>query len=184
MPTLPPRLPPLEEKEWSAEQRELLAPMARDGHVANVFKTLARHPKLLKRWLPFANHILFKSSLAPREREMLILRTAWRTRAHYEWGHHVEIGRRAGLSDAEIERIREGADAPGWTPAEAALLRAVDELHGEGRLSDATWATLAGRYETAQLMDLVFTVGNYTALAMALNSFGVTLEAGLGGLPG
>jgi alkylhydroperoxidase family enzyme len=179
-----PRLAPLEEKEWSAEQRELLAPIARDGRVANIFATLARHPKLLKRWLPFANHILFKSSLPPRDREMLILRLAWRARAEYEWSHHVEIGGRAGLSEAEIARIAKGADAPGWTPFEAALLRAVDELHGQSRLSEPTWAALSERYDTAQLMDLIFTVGNYAALAMALNSFGVPLEEGLEGFPG
>lgn len=183
MPSMQPRLRPLEEREWSAEQRELLAPMVRDGRVANIFRTLAHYPKLLKRWLPFANHLLFKSSLPPREREMLILRAAWRSRAEYEWGQHVEIGRRAGLSDAEIARIAEGADALGWTPFEAILLRAVDELQSETRLGDVTWAALAERYDTAQLMDLVFTVGNYTALAMALNSFGVPLDEGLRGFP-
>ena len=133
---LEPRLAPLEEGEWSGEQRELLAPLARDGHVANIFRTLARHPKLLKRWLPFANHLLFKSSLAPREREMLILRIAWHTGAEYEWGHHAVIGRGAGLSDAEIERVAAGPAAPGWTAFEAVLLRAVDELHGRSCLGD------------------------------------------------
>lgn len=171
-----PRLAPLEEAEWSAEQRELLAPIARNGRVFNIFKTLVRHPKLMKRWLPFANHILFKSSLPPRDREMLILRLAWRARAEYEWGHHVEIAERAGLSEVEIQRVTAGPDAPGWTPFEAALLRAVDELHGRSRLSDGTWTVLAERYDTTQVMDLIFTVGNYAALAMALNSLGVALE--------
>src|SRR5260370_1111034 len=97
-----PRIVPLEEKDWNDEQRQLLAPMAQGGRVPNIFKTLVRHPKLLKRWLPFANHILFKSSLAPREREMLILRVAWVARAEYEWGDHQEIGHRAGLRDAAI----------------------------------------------------------------------------------
>ena len=178
-----PRIVPLEERDWNDEQRQLLAPMAQGGRVPNIFKTLVRHPKLLKRWLPFANHILFKSSLAPREREMLILRVAWVARAEYEWGHHQEIGQRAGLSDAEIVRIAAGPDAPGWTPFEAALLRAVDELQRASRMSSSTWATLAERYDAAQLMDVVFTIGNYTALAMALNSFGVTLDEGLRGFP-
>jgi alkylhydroperoxidase family enzyme len=178
-----PRLAPLEEKEWSAEQRELLAPLARDGRVANIFRTLARHPKLLRHWLPFATHLLFKSSLGPREREILILRVAWRARAEYEWAQHAKIGRQAGLTPAEIARIAEGADAPGWTPFEAVLLRAVDELHGQSCLSDRTWAALAERYDDAQLTDLVFTVGSYAALAMALNSFGVPLDEGLSGFP-
>lgn len=177
------RIVPLEEKDWSDEQRQLLAPMVQAGRVPNIFKTLVRHPKLLKRWLPFANHILFKSSLAPREREMLILRVAWVARAEYEWGHHQESGRRAGLTDAEIVRIAAGPDAPGWTKVEAALLRAVDELHRSSRLGSATWTTLAEHYDTAQMMDVVFTIGNYVALAMALNSFGVALDEGLRGFP-
>jgi len=178
-----PRIVPLEEKDWNDEQRQLLAPMVQGGRVPNIFKTLVRHPKLLKRWLPFANHILFKSSLAPREREMLILRVAWVARAEYEWGHHQEVGQRAGLSDAEIVRIAAGPDAPGWTQFEAALLRAVDELHRSSRIGNSTWTRLAERYDTAQLMDVVFTVGNYAALAMALNSFGVMLDDGLRGFP-
>jgi 4-carboxymuconolactone decarboxylase len=176
-----PRLPPLAEEQWSAEQRELMAPFAREGRIHNIFTTLVRHPKLLKRWLPFANHILFKSSLAPREREMVILRTAWLCRAEYEWGQHVVIGKKAGLSEAEIARIAEGPDATGWSAFDAAILSAVDELRDDACLSDASWAALAQRYDTAQLMDLLFTAGNYAMLAMALNSLGVRLDPGLAG---
>ena len=176
-----PRLAPLEEKDWSEEQREILAPMVSSGRVYNIFKTLIRHPKLLKRWMPFANHILAKSTLAPREREMAILRIGWLCRAEYEWGHHVEIARRAGVSDAEIARIAEGPKAAGWTPHEAALLAAVDELHQDTCITDATWAALSQRYEPQQLMDLVFTVGNYTVVSMALNTLGVRLEMGYAG---
>jgi 4-carboxymuconolactone decarboxylase len=176
-----PRVIPLEEAAWSDEQRELLAPMGRNGRVYNIFKTLARYPKLLKRWLPLGNHLLFKSSLRPRDRELLILRTAWLARAEYEWGQHMQIGQREGLTMAEIARIAEGPDAAGWTPEEAALLRAADELHGDACLSDASWAALGARYDTAQLMDIVFTVGAYAMLAMALNSFGVRLDPGIDG---
>ena len=176
-----PRIPPLEETEWSEEQREILAPMIRGGRVYNIFKTVVRHPKLLKRWLPFANHILNKSTLMPREREMAILRIGWLCRSEYEWGQHVEIGKRAGLGEAEIARIGAGPDAPGWTPFEAALLRAVDELHADACISDQTWAALGQRLDTAQLMDLVFTVGNYTIVSMALNTFGVRLDDGIKG---
>lgn len=176
-----PRLLPLEEEEWSAEQRELLAPISRTGRVYNIFKTLVRYPKLLKRYLPFANHILFKSSLLARERELLILRVAWLARAEYEWGQHVAIAGREGLSAAEIERVALGAEAAGWTPVEAALIRAADELHADHCIGDATWAALSRRYDAAQLMDIVFTVGNYAMLAMALNSLSVRLDPGIAG---
>jgi 4-carboxymuconolactone decarboxylase len=176
-----PRLAPLEEKDWSPEQRDLLAPMIRNGRVYNVFKTLARYPKLMKRWLPFANHLLFKSSLAARERELLILRTAWLTRAEYEWGQHVEIAKREGLSTPEIERVAVGPDAPGWAEDDAALLRTADELLGDACLSERSWTALNRRFGEAQIMDIVFTVGGYAMLAMALNSFGVGLDDGLKG---
>lgn len=178
-----PRLTPLEETQWSAEQRELLAPIQqRNGRVYNVFATLARHPKLMKRWLPFANHLLFKSSLAARDRELLILRAARLTRSDYEWGQHVEIAQREGLSPAEIARVADGPDAPGWTAEDAALLRAADELWEDACLGEASWAALRRRFGEAEIMDVIFTVGGYALLAMALNSLGVRLDEGLSGL--
>jgi 4-carboxymuconolactone decarboxylase len=179
-----PRIAPLPEAEWSAEQRELLAVVTRGKPAANVFATLVRHPKLFQRWTPFGGHLLYASSLAPRERELVILRTAWRTRSEYEWGQHVEIARRAGLGEAEIARVAEGAEAAGWTAHEAALLRAVDELSRDARISEASWQALSLRLSEAQMMDLIFTVGAYAMLAMALNSFGTPLDAGLTGFPG
>jgi len=173
------RMRPLEAAQWDEEQREILAPLSRGGQVFNIFKTLIRHPKLLKRWLPFANHILGKSTLSPREREILILRVGWKCEAPYEWAQHVVIGKRAGLQDLEIERIKEGAGAPGWTTSEAALLNAADELLGKVRIGDETWAILTAHYDTRQLMDIVFTVGNYSLVSMALNTFGVPLDEGL-----
>ena len=181
MPPKEPRIAPLAEREWSAEQRELLTLVTRGKPAHNVFTTLVRHPKLFKRWIPFGGHLLYASSLAPRERELLILRTAWLAQAEYEWGQHVEIAKRAGLTAAEIERVAAGPDAGGWIPEEAALLTAADELYADACLSEQTWSALRQRYSETQMMDLVFTVGAYAMLAMALNSFGVRLDAGLKG---
>ena len=91
--------------------------------------------------------------------------------------------RAAGLSDEEIARIPKGADAAGWSAADRALLRATDELHGDAFISDATWPELATSLSTQQLMDLVFTIGQYNLVSMALNSFGVQPEPGLAPLP-
>ena len=176
-----PRIAPLPESEWSAEQRELLLLVTRGKPAANVFTTLVRHPKLFKRWIPFGGHLLYASSLAPRERELLILRTAWLARAEYEWGQHVEIAKRAGLGEAEIERVAAGPDAEGWSATDAALLGAADELCTESRLSERSWEALSRRFSETQMMDLVFTVGAYAMLAMALNSFGTRLDQGLSG---
>lgn len=177
----PPRVPPLPQSEWDTEVKEILQELPGDGRVFNIFSTLARHPKLLKRWLVFGTHIFRKSSLPAREREIVILRMGWLCRAEYEWSHHVAIGKQAGLSAQDIQRITSGPDAPGWDPFEAVLLRAVDELHANCRIGDSTWKALAGRYNTQQILDLLFTAGQYNMVSMVLNSVGVQLEEGFEG---
>jgi alkylhydroperoxidase family enzyme len=179
-----PRLAPLPEEEWDEEVRDLLRGAGLGGaRPLRIFTTLAHHPKLLKRWLVFGSHVLAKSSLSPRERELAILRVGWLCRAEYEWGQHVLIARASGLSDEEIERVTRGPDAPGWDPFEAALLRAVDELHADSFVSDATWRALSARYDVRQLIDLIFTVGQYTLVSMALNTLGVQRDPGVPGFP-
>ena len=176
-----PRLEPLAEEKWDDETRETLERLKVDGRVFNIFRTLAAHPKLLKKWLVFGNHILNKSTLPPRERELLILRVGWLCRAEYEWGQHVVIGKMAGLTDDEIDRVKEGPDAPGWSEFDAMLLRAVDELRAQSFISDAVWDALAATYDTRQLLDLIFTVGQYNLVSMALNTLGVRLDEGVAG---
>jgi 4-carboxymuconolactone decarboxylase len=178
-----PRLAPAEPDVWDDKVRELLVKKrpeefgAAEQPVFNVFKTLANYPALMKRLAPWGNHVLFKSSLPPREREILILRAGWLARASYEWAHHVEIGlATAGLTVADIQNIKAGPDDESVPPNDAVLLRAADELVRDQFVSDTTWAVLEERFTPEQLMDLVFTVGHYTMMCMALNSFGVQLE--------
>jgi alkylhydroperoxidase family enzyme len=176
-----PRLEPTTEADWDDETRETLERLKVDGRVFNIFRTLAAHPKLLKQWLVFGNYILNKSTLPPRERELLILRIGWLCRAEYEWGQHVVIGKRAGLTDEEIDRIKEGPEAAGWSEFDATLLRAVDELRAQAFISDPVWSALSARYDAQQLLDLVFTVGQYNLVSMALNTLGVRLDEGIAG---
>ena len=181
-----PRIAPLPDAQIDPETRALLGG-ASGGvgapRILNIFRTLAVHPKLLKRWLVFGSHVLAKSTLPPRERELAILRVGWLCRAEYEWGQHVAIGRASGLRDDEIARIPAGPDAPGWSDRDRHLLRATDELVGDRFVSDPTWAALAADWSTEQLVDLVFAVGQYTLVSMALNTFGVQLDAGVEGFP-
>lgn len=174
-----PRLTPLEAAEWSEEVRQIMQPMVAKGEVFNIFKTLARHPDLMRRWLVFGNHILFKSTLPARERELVILRIGWLCQAEYEWGQHVRIGLATGLSKDEIHRIKAGPDAAEWSAQDRLLLTATDELRADAHISDATWQGLGKYYNTQQLMDMVFTIGQYNLVSMALNTFGVQLDAGL-----
>ena len=179
-----PRVAPLADSEWNDEAEEVLGRLRRgDGRVLNIFRTLGHHPKLLKRWMVFGNHVLSKSSLSPRDREIAILRIGWLCQAEYEWGQHADISRQIGMTEAEITRVSAGPGAEGWTPLESALIRAVDELHADAMISNETWEALSAHYETQQLMDLVFTVGQYNLVSMALNTLGVQLDEGVAGFP-
>ncbi|MCP4751852.1 MAG: carboxymuconolactone decarboxylase family protein [Proteobacteria bacterium] len=176
-----PRLKPLEENEWSEEQREVVLRAGGSDNPPNIFKTLVRHEKLLKRWTVFAAHVLNKSTFPEREREIAILRIGWLCRSGYEWGQHVVIGKRCGLTDEEIDRIAAGPDAEDWSRTDRAILRATDELNADAFISDPTWAELKQTYSDQQIMDLIFTVGNYNLVSMTLNTLGVQLEPGMEG---
>ena len=176
-----PRIAPLQESEWNEEVTAMLAPIAKGGRVLNIFRTLSQHSNLARRWMVFANHILGKSTLSARDRELLILRIGFLCQAEYEWGQHVAIARRIGMSDAEILSAKTGPDTPNLDELDRLLLQATDELHADAHVSDQTWAGLSEHYSTQQLMDLVFTVGQYNLVSMALNSFGVQLDEGIGG---
>ncbi len=181
-----PRLDPLPVDQWDDEQAKLMAPMQNNegvGEIAsNLFTTLVRYPKLFKRWTVFANHCLFKSSLDDVGRELAILRIAWLTQADYEWGQHVLIARNCGMSDTIISRVKKGAAASGWTDEQVAILTAVDQLHADCEINDDCWQTLNQTLNEKQILDLIFTVGNYRLLATVMRSVGVERDAGVPGL--
>ena len=177
-----PRIEPLPAAEVPEEVRRY-AGAGPNRPVLNIYRTLARHPGLAKRWLVFGSHVLSKSTLDARTRELVILRTGWRCQSEYEWGQHARIGKAAGLSDDEIKRIAQGPDAPGWSELDRALLRATDELHDDSFICDPTWQVLARHLDQQQLIDLIFAVGQYTLVSMALNTLGVQPEPGLPPLP-
>lgn len=173
-----PRIAPMREEQLNDDQKELMKRFGR-GPVLNIFGTMLNHPELMRRWLVFANHVLGKSTLPARERELVILRIGYLCRSGYEWGQHVVIARQAGLTDDEIRRIKVGPSASGWSEVDKLLLQATDELRADAFVADATWQGLARHFTTQQLMDLVFAAGQYNLVSMALNSFGVQPEPGL-----
>lgn len=176
-----PRAKPLQPADWSEEAAQIMQPITRNGEPLNIFKTLAHHPALLKRWLVFANHILGKSTLDLRTRELLILRIGALCEAGYEWGQHVLISREGGMSDAEIRSAKTGSSTPGLSDVDRLLFKATEELHTDAFVSDVTYQGLAEHFSTQQLMDIVFTVGQYNLVSMALNTFGVQPDPGLPG---
>ena len=175
------RIPMRDLSQLSGEDADTAAKNRMGGRELNIFRVMMNHPALTRRWTVFAGHILHKQTVPVREREMLILRIGWLNQAEYEWAQHVEIAKRAGISDAEIERIKAGPSA-GWNTHEAALLQAADDLFENSVVSDATWAALSASYSTEQMMDVVFTIGQYNLVSWALNSFGVPLDDWLPGV--
>ena len=186
----PPRIPPLMPPEWDTAAYDAVGafPSGRD-FVLSHYETddargvhgvgvILRHPALAKAFLTFNNHVAIASTVSRRIRELLILRISWLCRSEYEFVQHVVLGRKAGLSEVELERVQFGPDATGWDPVDADLVRAVDELHLDARIHDATWTRLSAHFSTMQLMDIVFAVGCYEILAMAFKTFGVQLEPG------
>ena len=184
-----PRVKPLLPPDWTETEHDALSTMPSvrsfvlanwqgDSRGTNGIGAMLHHPAATKAFLAFNNHVAIASSLPKRERELVILRISWLRRAEYEFVQHIVLGRRAGLSDAEIERVADGPDAAGWAPADADLLRAVDELLSDACISEATWARLSPSFSEQQRIDLIYAVGCYELLAMLFKSLGAQIEPG------
>ena len=183
------RIPPARRADWSTEMQDFVDGFRssvagagpEEGRQAgdNLLGTLARYPSLAMAFLTFNKHLLSGSKLSIRERELLVLRVAHLRQAEYEWAQHVILADRAGVTADEIARVTTGPDAPEWIPIERALLQSVDQLLDDGIIDDDTWKVLAAEFDEQKLMDVVFTVGCYSMLAMSLRSFGIEPEEGL-----
>lgn len=180
------RVPNLPREEWTDAARDVFAfwgePNAREeGSRTNMTMVLANHPALALAYNTFGKHLLLNSTIAVRPRELVVLRAAWLQKCEYEWHYHVGYALSAGLTMGEIAAIRDGWRAPEWDgkDEDRAILRAVDELIDSSRLSDDTWDALSRHYSRQQLMDLVFTIGNYVMLGWAVATFGIPIEDGV-----
>ena len=146
---------------------------ATGGEPPKIFTTLARHRRLFRRWLWFASALMPGGVLPRAETELVILRVAHNSGSEYEWTQHERIAAAAGLSADEIERVRSGPGAAGWSQRQQLLLRATDELHAERTISDSLWAELRPLYSDRELIELCMLIGHYEMLAMTLNALGV-----------
>ncbi len=173
-----PRIPPLPEAEWTPDQREILSAITMgQGQVYNIFRTQIRLPDAMRAFLAWGGYILSRrNDLPAREREIVILRIGFLCRSGYEWAQHQRIGLQVGLTADEIARIKQGPDAPGWSPADRALLKATDELHADQFITTPTWAALCAHFSESQRVNLIYTAGQYTQVSMLLNTLGVQLD--------
>lgn len=174
MPPTTPRLPPLDPDKFTDEQAELAGGRGGPRSQLNVVRLLVQNPALYRNWMPFAMHLISASSLSARERELVILHTCALCGGKYDVAQHRVIAQRAGLSVTDIEAAI--SDGAGLDEFERTLLNAVGELVNERRIADATYAALAKRFSPQQLLDLVFTIGNYTMMSMTTNTFDVQVE--------
>ena len=171
-----PRVPPLPESEWTDEHRALVARYAPDGNPGNALRTLLRVPALADRVFPVLNYVSNDSTLSPRHRTLLILRTAWLTQNGNLWATHATRAAGAGLTPEEVLRVAQGPISPnsiGWSPFEEALIGLADQLFRNSSVTDATWELLAAEYDQHNLMDAVVTVNEITAQSILFNSLGV-----------
>ena len=150
-----------------------------DGKVQNIFATLAKNTRVLKRFSDLGGTLLFRGVVPGREREIVILRVGWNCQSQYEFGQHTTIGKRLGLTDAEIADLCRDRAAGTWSEADAELIDLADELCAQDCVSDATWAKLAARWEEDALIELVVCAGFYRMVSGFLNSAGVQLDEGV-----
>jgi 4-carboxymuconolactone decarboxylase len=168
-----PRIAPVLEAQWNDVQRQLVAKHVAGGHPDNGLRTLLNLPELADAVMPYTNYLTDGSSLIGRQRELLVMRAAWLGGSQVLWAVHAPLARNAGISPEEFRRIALGPDASGWDPFEASLLRLADQLFKNSSVTNATWQTLAARYNMFNLMDAVETVNHFIVLTMIYNSFGV-----------
>jgi alkylhydroperoxidase family enzyme len=173
------RIPPLEPGQWTPEQRKRFDPNGTGQPAANVFVTFVRNPPADRVRGPINQHILNATTLSVRQRETLLMRIGVLCRSEYEWAAHSRLGRRAGMTDADVARIVNGPDTGGGDPLELALIRATDDLYRDDTVSGATWSALSRSLDTRQLLDVLIAVGGYRSTSMAINSAGVQLDANM-----
>jgi alkylhydroperoxidase family enzyme len=174
-----PRIAPGTAKEIGHLNAGLIALVSRklgSRRSLNVFTTIARHPKLFRKWFRFAGALMLNGKLDRVDSELLILRTAHNGSSEYEWHQHERIALSIGLTAEEVERVRQGPDAAGWTPRQVVLLRAADELHSQTKISAPVWDELGSFLSDKQLIELCIVVGHYTMIAMTLNSLQVEVD--------
>jgi alkylhydroperoxidase family enzyme len=186
----PPRLPGLSPEERTERQQKLLDEMSmvvvdgvrkpREDKAA--LEILIRHAELYKAHMEVAQKYLSDCEMSIRDRELAILRIGWLSQAPFEFGAHVKIAKRNGITSEEIERVVAGSSAPGWSKQDRAIVRAVEELHFDSMIADETWADLQQFYNDKKLIELVILAGQYKTVAYYQNSLRLPLPEGNNGL--
>lgn len=148
----------------------------RGGQVLNVFKVMAHCPRVGKEFLRLGNAILFKGSLAPKFRELAILRVGDLAEATYEWTQHVPIGLEAGLTNEQIKTLHRWKDSPLFNVQERAVLQYTDEVAQNIRVSEETFKAVKDFLTEEQIVELTTTIGYYGMVSRILEALEIELE--------
>lgn len=141
-----------------------------------LFRMMAGHPRA---WEKFrGGGLLDRGPLSLREREIVIDRTCALNGCEYEWGVHVTaFGAAAGLSEQQVDAtVRGTADADCWSPAEQAMIAAVDALHARATLSEQEYAALSAHYDDDQVLEIILLCGFYRTVSYLANALALPLE--------
>ncbi|MEK9279574.1 MULTISPECIES: carboxymuconolactone decarboxylase family protein [unclassified Bradyrhizobium] len=170
-----PRIAPLE-APYAPEIQAQFDRIMRGAPPLMLFRVMAGYTRA---WDKFrAGGLLDPGPLSLRQRELVIDRTCALTRCEYEWGVHVAIfAGPAGLTAEEVRATVLGDTAsPCWSPAEQALIAAVDALHHHATLDDAEFAALSAHYDEAQILEVILLCGFYRTVSYLANGLRLPLE--------
>lgn len=171
------RLGPLQDSELNPAQEGIIAPFRDVGAAFGVARSMVRHPRMLAAFRVWASYVMIdKNKLAAREREIVALRTAWQIKSGYVWSRHLGYATNAGLTDEEREATKRDLGAHPWSAADAALIKASDELVNDFFISDGTWAELSSHFDEEQCIDVIFVAGHFCMLGAYLNTAGVPID--------
>jgi len=175
------RLPPVSRKAARPSVKVFISAVEKIGKLdaENLWLMLMHNPRMLRGMLYMASKLMPFGELDRIDTELVILRVAWNCRSRYEWGQHVDLGLRAGLTTDDIRCITEGPDTLGLCRNQVVLLQACDEFHRDRAISDAVWSKLSERFSRRLMLELLFLMGFYEGLAGVLNSTGLILDGSL-----
>ena len=175
-----PRVPLNETQDLPETHRWIFERIEQRGGSAallNIFRALSHSPEAMRRFMKFGSYFLEEGKLDPNLRELAILRAGLLCGARYEFSHHVEFARRAGLSDDEIRGVADPlARKSLYTPQQFSVLKYAGELTQDARVAEATYAECASFLSDEQLVELTLVVGFYNMVSRALNALEIEPE--------
>ncbi|WP_235933524.1 carboxymuconolactone decarboxylase family protein [Corynebacterium qintianiae] len=140
----------------------------------NLFGAIGRARRNFLPWLLYSGSLMPFGMLPRKESELVILRVATLRDADYELEHHKVMGKRFGLTDADIAAVQEPVH--GFTGRTGAVLDAVDDLVHHRQITDGVWTSLNSHLNDGEITALLLLVTNYDGLATIMDVLDVPLD--------